>query len=64
MPSKIDDRWLWLGFGVFFFVATKGIRYAFQDITELTKLDPIQPSTKRKSVQDASEDSTFDFEFS
>ena len=42
MPPKIDDRWLWIGFGVFLFFATKGIRYAMTDVVRLTEIDPYQ----------------------
>ena len=42
MASRLEDRWLWLGLGVFFFVAAKGIKYALTDIVRLTELDPAQ----------------------
>ncbi|EME38263.1 hypothetical protein DOTSEDRAFT_57407 [Dothistroma septosporum NZE10] len=41
MPTRIDDRYLWLGFGVFFFFAAKGIRHAITNTVRLTELDPI-----------------------
>ncbi|KAF2482333.1 hypothetical protein BDY17DRAFT_324622 [Neohortaea acidophila] len=38
---RIDDRLLWLGFGIFLFSAAKGIQYAIHDIVELTELTPL-----------------------
>lgn len=37
--TRIDDRWLWFGAGIFFFCAVKGIRYALTDMVRLTELD-------------------------
>lgn len=39
MATRINDRWLWLGFGIFFLAAAKGIQYAISDIVTLTELD-------------------------
>jgi len=41
MPSRIDDRYLWLAFGVFAFLAAKGVRYAIKDILQLTKVHDV-----------------------
>ena len=57
MLTRIDDRWLWLGFGVFFFFAAKGIRYAIKDITQLTKIDPDQYESQSKLTGEQPEDS-------
>jgi len=43
MLSRMDDRWLWLGFGIFFFFAARGIRRAITDITTLTAAGPSEP---------------------
>ena len=43
MASRLDDRYLWLGFGIFFVAAAYGIRYAIRDIVDLTRIDPIEP---------------------
>ncbi len=45
MPS-IDDRWLWLGFGIFFLAATRGVQYALKDLVQLTELEPLPPEPK------------------
>ncbi|GIZ43747.1 hypothetical protein CKM354_000696300 [Cercospora kikuchii] len=42
MATRIDDRWLWLGVGVFFYFAAKYVKYAVTDIVRLTELDPAQ----------------------
>jgi hypothetical protein len=39
MAIRIDDRWLWLGFGVLSVLAISGIRLAFKDLIYLTRLD-------------------------
>jgi hypothetical protein len=39
MAIRIDDRWLWLGFGVLSVLAVSGIRLAFKDLIYLTRLD-------------------------
>jgi hypothetical protein len=57
MPTRIDDRWLWLGFGVFVFFAARGIRYAIKDITQLTKIDPDQYESQSKLTGEQPEDS-------
>ncbi|KAF2165483.1 hypothetical protein M409DRAFT_24334 [Zasmidium cellare ATCC 36951] len=41
MANHINDHWLWLGIGLFFLAAAKGIQYAINDIATLTELDPI-----------------------
>ncbi|CAK4032756.1 Hypothetical predicted protein [Lecanosticta acicola] len=40
MAHTISDRWLWLGFGIFFLAALKGVQYAISDIIRLTELKP------------------------
>jgi len=40
MASQSDDRWLWLGLGVFFFFAAQGIRHAIGDMVRLIELPP------------------------
>lgn len=41
MPTRIDDRYLWLGFGIFLFFAAQGIRHAITNTVRLTELEPI-----------------------
>ncbi|KAK4499154.1 hypothetical protein PRZ48_009666 [Zasmidium cellare] len=43
MANHINDHWLWLGFGLFFLAAAKGVQYAINDIATLTELDSIDP---------------------
>lgn len=45
MSPRIDDRWLWLGFGVFFLLAARGVRYAIEDVTRLTRLERYHDET-------------------
>ena len=45
MSPRIDDRWLWFGFGVFFLLAAKGVRYAIEDTIRLTKLERYDDET-------------------
>ena len=59
MPPKIDDRWLWLGFGIFIFFAAKGIRYAINDTVRLTRLDPLQHEPKKKQKEHRPEDGMY-----
>ncbi|KAF2218043.1 hypothetical protein CERZMDRAFT_64117 [Cercospora zeae-maydis SCOH1-5] len=42
MATRIGDRSLWLGAGVFFYFAAKYIKHAVTDIVRLTELDPAQ----------------------
>nr|POF19944.1 hypothetical protein CFP56_52193 [Quercus suber]POF19946.1 hypothetical protein CFP56_52195 [Quercus suber] len=42
MPYHLNDRWLWLGFGIFAALAAHGIRFAIKDIVRLTRIDPVQ----------------------
>lgn len=60
MAHQIDDRWLWLGVGVFAFLAVKGVQHALTDIVRLTEIDPYQYEPKRKE-KDHPEDSTYSF---
>ena len=55
MAPKVNDRWLWLGFSVFVFLAAKGIQYAITDTVRLTEIDPYQYESKKKD--DKPEDS-------
>jgi hypothetical protein len=50
MPSRIDDRWLWFGFGAVLLFAVRGIRHAIPDLIRLTKIDPYQyePNNKKE----------------
>ena len=57
MTSRIHDRWLWLGLGIFVFFAAKGIRYAITDVVRLTKIDPAQYEPINKN-EERPEDST------
>ncbi|KAK5172188.1 uncharacterized protein LTR77_003826 [Saxophila tyrrhenica] len=51
MPSRIDDRWLWLSFGVISIATIYGIRLAFQDLISLTKLDPHDDEERKKDEE-------------
>ena len=55
MAPKIDDRWAWLGFGIFLFFAAKGIRYAIEDLVRLSEIDPYQfePKDKDQRLEDS-----------
>lgn len=57
MPPRIDDRWLWLGFGVFFLVAVRGIRYAITDVVQLTELERYPDESKDEKKDERPEDS-------
>lgn len=50
MAPQISDRWLWLGAGLIFFLAAKGIRYAISDIVQLIELEPTEDDN---TVEDA-----------
>ncbi|EMC95438.1 hypothetical protein BAUCODRAFT_149410 [Baudoinia panamericana UAMH 10762] len=47
MTRHLDDRYLWLGFSLFFLTAAYGIHYAFTDILHLTQIDPPSTSPER-----------------
>ena len=51
MPPRIDDRWLWVGFGIFAFFAVKGIRYAIADLIHLTNKDPFRHKTQKNQTR-------------
>lgn len=51
MAFRIDDRWLWLGFGVFLFAAAKGFQYAMTDIVRLTEIEPYQYDFQREEKE-------------
>ena len=38
--TRLDDRWLWLGFGIVSLLAVHGIRLVIRDLVTITKLDP------------------------
>ena len=57
MPPRIDDRWLWLGFGIFIFVAARGMRYAIEDIVQLTQLEPSRNESQNNEKDELPEDS-------
>lgn len=40
MAHTISDRWLWLGVGIAFYMAVKGIKYAISDVVNITQLPP------------------------
>lgn len=46
MAHRINDRWLWLGFGVFIFFAARSIRSAIKETVLLTEIDPAQYEDK------------------
>ncbi|KAK0285799.1 hypothetical protein LTR35_005139 [Friedmanniomyces endolithicus] len=55
MSRHLDDRYVWLGFGIFFVAAAYGIRYAITDIVQLTVLVPFE--VPAKTVTESPEDS-------
>lgn len=59
MPPRIDDKWLWLGFAAFFYVAAKGLRYAIRDTIELTRVPPSHYEIKTADANEQPEDSEF-----
>ncbi len=56
MSRHLDDRYLWIGFGIFFVAAAYGIRYAITDIVQLTQLEPFEIAAK--TVTESPEDCT------
>ena len=56
MSRHLDDRYVWLGFGIFFVAAAYGIRYAITDIVQLTVLVPFE--VPAKTVTESPEDCT------
>lgn len=50
MALRIDDRWLWLGLGVFTFFAIKGVAYGLREVVRLTEVSK-QPPCPRKHTQ-------------
>ncbi|KAK5124109.1 hypothetical protein LTR85_001812 [Meristemomyces frigidus] len=57
MAPRIDDRWLWLGFGVFIFFAARNIRNAIKDTVILTEIDPAQYEDNDEKGKKQPEDS-------
>ncbi|KAF2118365.1 hypothetical protein BDV96DRAFT_542102 [Lophiotrema nucula] len=52
MAPRIEDRWLWVGIGVFTLVAIKGVSYSLKYIIHLTEVHtpppkPVIPSSQR-----------------
>lgn len=60
MVRRVDDRWLWLGFGVTIICAIKRIRYAISDIVDLTAIDPHPDEPKPKKHEEQPEDCKLD----
>jgi hypothetical protein len=61
MATRIDDRWLWLGFSVIFVLAATGIRHAVTDIVQLTRLDPKEDDKGQGKNDECPEDSKNSF---
>lgn len=57
MAHTISDRWLWLGVGIAFFIAVKGIKYAISDIVNITQLPPDKQDSDEEETK-YPEDST------
>lgn len=67
MALRLDDRYLWLGYGIFAVVAACGIRIAIHDIVRLTIIDAsqypsnddlIKPTTASNQIEDGISRST------
>lgn len=56
MSGRIDDRWLWLSFGIVTIVAVHGIRRAIQGLVAETKLDPYSYEPCEKHTTEHPED--------
>ena len=39
MPSRFDDRWVWLGFTIFLSLAAINIRQCIRETVRLTEID-------------------------
>ncbi|KAF2682704.1 hypothetical protein K458DRAFT_341467 [Lentithecium fluviatile CBS 122367] len=55
VPTTIEDRWLWLGLGVFTFVAAKAVAYGLRNIVQLTEVHkpPPRPTIPLPDKEDA-----------
>ena len=56
MAARIDDRWLWLGFGVFLFFAARQLRNSIQETVRLTEIDPAQYEDREERDKKSPED--------
>ncbi|KAI6866755.1 hypothetical protein D0864_13178 [Hortaea werneckii] len=57
MAPRIDDRWVWLGFGVFLFFAVRQLRNSIQETVLLTEIDPAQYEDREERDKKSPEDS-------
>lgn len=56
MAPRIDDRWVWLGFGVFLFFAVRQLRNSIQETVLLTEIDPAQYEDREERDKKSPED--------
>ncbi|KAK5131301.1 hypothetical protein LTR08_001140 [Meristemomyces frigidus] len=57
MPSRIDDRWVWLGFTIFLSIAAVNIRHCIHETVRLTEVDPNQLEDDEAQNEEQPEDS-------
>ncbi|KAI7181657.1 hypothetical protein KC316_g8700 [Hortaea werneckii] len=57
MALRIDDRWVWLGFGVFLFFAARQLRKSIEETVRLTEIDPAQYEDREERDKKPPEDS-------
>ena len=58
MAPRIDDRWVWLGFGVFLFFAARQLRRGIRETVRLTEIDPAQYEDLENKDEKTPEDCT------
>jgi hypothetical protein len=56
MYHRLNDRYLWLGAGIFLSLAIKGISHAIHDILHLTEVTPLQTIAEKDESQAQPED--------
>lgn len=56
MALRIDDRWVWLGFGVFLFFAARQLRNSIEETVRLTEIDPAQYEDREERDKKSPED--------
>ena len=56
MPSRIDDRWVWLGFTIFLSLAAINVRHCIRETVRLTEIDPVQLEDEEVKDEELPED--------